>query len=338
MNLFIDLKRKPEDYRLQNCVVDIVEELSRDQFETFRNYPTARFGAITFNLHRLPEDTNNVRHCILLLDADGDDGFIVNPRGADYARYSAFVPNARHLYRLNQYPSLAEFNDRMNRMVDRFTTEAIQGHKKGFYELDLSDAESACNFEPFDRELFAEMIAERHEFIEVEENNGYLTLSINPEYMTAVPHELTQNELDVICAKHILWINDAGGERANLSNCILQNLKICGTDLSYAVCCSAVFENCDMHSTSFINTDFEGARFMNCCMEDTYFDRTNLVNAEFDHCDLSNSIINACRLTNAVTRDCSLDNTNPTGCALEDYRDVEEDITEDESQGLSPIL
>ncbi|MBQ3330250.1 MAG: pentapeptide repeat-containing protein [Ruminococcus sp.] len=338
MNILIDLNRKPEDYRLKNCVVDEIEEISRDQFETFQYYPTARFGAITNNLHRLPEDTEDIRHCILLLDADGNDGFIVNPHGADYARYSAFIPNARQLYRLNQYPSLAEFNDRMNRMVDRFTSEAIQGHKKGSYVLDISDVESACGFETFDRDLFTEMMSERNEFIDVEENNGDLYLTINPAYITAIPRELSQKDLDVICAKHILWMNDAGGERANLSNCILRNLSLYGTDLSYCVCCSAVFENCDMHSTAFINSDFEKTQFLNCCMQDTYFERATLSDAVFEDCDISNSIINDCRLTNAVMRDCDLDKTNPTGCDLEGFRYVESDITESDSPGLSPIL
>ena len=95
MNIQIELQRRPEDYRLDNCVIDVVEEIPHDSFETFQNYPTARYGAITNSLHRLPEDTKDERHCILLLDADGDEGFIVNPHGAEYARYSAFVPNAR---------------------------------------------------------------------------------------------------------------------------------------------------------------------------------------------------------------------------------------------------
>ena len=117
MNINIELQRKPEDYRLDNCVIDVVEEMKRESFETFQNYPTARYGAITNSLHRLPEDTKDERHCILLLDADGDDGFIVNPHGADYARYSAFVPNARQIYRIGQYPSLNEFSSDMEKLV-----------------------------------------------------------------------------------------------------------------------------------------------------------------------------------------------------------------------------
>lgn len=338
MNILIDLNRKPTDYILHNCEVDTVVEISHKQFTEFQNHPLEYYSCITDNLPKIENDDKDVRHCMLLLDQGGDDGFIVNPHGAGYARYSAFIPNARQVYRLAQHSSLMEFVDRMNRMVDRFTAEAIQGHKNGSYVLDISDVDSACDFELFDRDLFAEMMSERKEFDEIEQNNGDLYLTINPEYITAVPRELTQKDIDVICAKHVLWMNDVGGERANLSNCVLRNLSIYGTDFSYCVCNSAVIENCDMHSTAFINADFEKTQFINCCMQDTYFDRANLVQAEFENCDISNSIMNDCRLTNVVMRDCNLDNTNPTGCELEGLRYVESNITEDEPESLSPIL
>lgn len=338
MNILINLNRKPNDYRLSNCVVDTAVEISHEQFTEFQNHPLEYYGFITENLPKVKTDDQDLRHCMLLLDKNGDDGYLVNPHGAGYARYSAFVPYARQVYRLAQHSSLLEFVNRMNRMVDRFTSEAIQSHKEGSYVLDISDVESACDFETFDRDLFVEMMSERNEFIDAEENNGELYLTINPSYITAVPRELSQKDLDVICAKHILWKNDAGGERANLSNCILRNLSLYGTDLSFCVCCSAVFENCDMHSTAFINSDFEKTQFLNCCMQDTYFERANLSDAVFEDCDISNSIINDCRLTNAVMRDCNLDNTNPTGCELIGYRFVESNITEEEPEGLSPIL
>ena len=140
MNINIELQRKPEDYRLDNCVIDVVEEIPHESFETFQNYQTARYGAITNSLHRLPEDTKNERHCILLLDADGNDGFLVNPHGADYAKYSAFVPNARQILQL-QSPSLEEFAGRMCRMVERFTAQALQKQENGTYTLDLDEVD-----------------------------------------------------------------------------------------------------------------------------------------------------------------------------------------------------
>ena len=225
----------------------------------------------------------------------------------------------------------------MNRMVDLFLPEAVKGQKYGSYKLDISDIESYCDYEAFDRDLFAEMISERPEIIKVEVDNDYLNLTINPEYITSVPRELSQKEIDLICAKHVLWLYDEGGERANLSNCVLRNLNLNGKDLSFSVCCSAVFENCDLHSTTFEKTDIDNSEFLNCNMQDTYFERTKLVNTVLENCNISDSIINDSRLTNTVMRDCNLDNTNPKGCDLEGFQCVEGDITE-EPEGLSPIL
>lgn len=60
---------------------------------------SARFGSRVFivgNKNTIRHD-DDARHCLLVLDADGTDGFLVDPQGYNYARYSAFVPNARSL-------------------------------------------------------------------------------------------------------------------------------------------------------------------------------------------------------------------------------------------------
>jgi hypothetical protein len=47
---------------------------------------------------KMPSSTmTDASHCLLILDAEGMDGFLVDPQGYNYARYSAFVPNARSL-------------------------------------------------------------------------------------------------------------------------------------------------------------------------------------------------------------------------------------------------
>lgn len=333
MNINIELQRKPEDYRLDNCVIDVVEEIPHESFETFQNYPTARYGAITNSLHRLPDDTKNERHCILLLDANGNDGFLVNPHGADYARYSAFVPNARQILQL-QSPSLEEFAGRMCRMVEKFTAQALQKQENGTYTLDLDEVDSACDCELFDRTLFTEMIAERSEFFDVEENNGDLILEINPEFRKAAAvRHLSQGELDVICAKHSLWLNDAGGEQADLSNCVLRGLFLCGRDLSHAYCNYTVFDDCNLDSVDFSNAELESARFTNCKMKDMYAVKTNFVDAELESCDLSDATIAECLMMNSTIKNCNLDNNNLSDCDGEP-----EIISEDEAEGLSPIL
>ena len=337
MNINVELQRKPEDFRLDNCVIDVIEEIPHESFETFQNYPTARYGAITNSLHRLPEDTKDDRHCILLLDADGDDGFIVNPHGADYARYSAFVPNARQICRLQRYPSLDEFSSDMEKLVEHFTLEILKNQTDGRYSMSTLDV-SEYYEQHFDRflnyGLFQDMLSERPEFSDVEEYCDELTVTVKPELRNfSHTRALSQKELDVICAKHMLWLNDAGGEQADLSNCILRGLFLCGRDLSHSFCEHAVFDDCNLQSVDLSNAECESTRFENCDMKDLFAVKTNFVDTKFESCDLADSTIAECLMMDTTIKNCNLDNTNLSDCDGEP-----EIISDDEAEGLAPIL
>ena len=91
-----ELKYKEPVYDGEPCVVDKVIELPADRFKQFSRALLANHDFIAENKHaiRYEKDT---RHCLLILDAEGTDGFLVDPQGYDYARYSAFISNARSL-------------------------------------------------------------------------------------------------------------------------------------------------------------------------------------------------------------------------------------------------
>ena len=337
MNINVELQRKPEDYRLDKCVIDVVEEMRHESFETFQNYPTARYGAITNSLHRLPEDSKDERHCILLLDADGDDGFVVNPHGADYARYSAFIPNARQLCRLGQYPSLNEFSSDMEKLVEHYALEILRNQKDGQYQFSMIDV-SEYYEQHFDRflnyGLFQDMLSERPEFSNVEEYCDELTVTVRSELRSfSHARTLSQKELDIICAKHTLWLNEAGGEQADLSNCILRGLFLCGRDLSHSSCEHAVFDDCNLQSVDLSNAECKSTRFEKCDMKDLFAVKTNFVDTEFESCDLADSTIAECLMMNSTIKNCNLDNTNLSDCDGEP-----EIISDDEAEGLAPIL
>ncbi len=337
MNIQIELQRRPEDYRLDNCVIDVVEEIPHDSFETFQNYPTARYGAITNSLHRLPEDTKDERHCILLLDADGDEGFIVNPHGAEYARYSAFVPNARQLCRLAQYPSLNRFSSDMEKLVEHFELEILRNQKDGRYQFSMNTVSDYYleKFDGFlDGNLFLNMLSERPEIVEVEEYCDELTAKVKPAFCkTANVRNLSQKELDVICANHVLWLNDAGGEQADLSNCVLRGLFLRGRDLSHAYCNNIVFDDCNLDSVDFSSAELESVRFTNCEMKDLFAVKTNFADAEFESCDLSDATIAECPMMSSTMKNCNLDNTGLLDCDGEPVV-----IPDEEAEGLAPVL
>ena len=91
-----ELRRKQSEYEGEAYNVDKVIELPAQRFKQFSRALLADYDFIAENKNAVQHD-EAARHCLLILDAEGTDGFLVDPQGYNYARYSAFVPNARSL-------------------------------------------------------------------------------------------------------------------------------------------------------------------------------------------------------------------------------------------------
>ena len=91
-----ELKCKQTGCEADPCAVDKVIELPSPRFQQFSRALLADYDFIAENKNAIRHD-EDARHCLLILDAEGMDGFLVDPQGHNYARYSAFVPNARSL-------------------------------------------------------------------------------------------------------------------------------------------------------------------------------------------------------------------------------------------------
>ena len=95
-----ELKCKQTGCEADTCAVDKVIELPSPRFQQFSRALLADYDFIAENKDAIQRD-EDARHCLLILDAEGKDGFLVDPQGHNYARYSAFVPNARSLLTLD---------------------------------------------------------------------------------------------------------------------------------------------------------------------------------------------------------------------------------------------
>ena len=91
-----ELRRKQPECEGEACSVDKVIELPAQRFKQISCALLADYDFIAEYKNAIRHD-DDVRHCLLILDAEGMDGFLVDPQGYNYARYSAFVPNARSL-------------------------------------------------------------------------------------------------------------------------------------------------------------------------------------------------------------------------------------------------
>lgn len=91
-----ELRRKQSEYEGEACAVDKIIELPTQRFNQFSRALLADYDFIAENKNAIRHD-GNARHCLLILDEGGTDGFLVDPQGYNYARYSAFIPNVRSL-------------------------------------------------------------------------------------------------------------------------------------------------------------------------------------------------------------------------------------------------
>lgn len=91
--LNVDLNYKAVDYALEKCVVEKVIDMYNTEFKSLiekpmkNNYYLSRFK-------ELMGFYDEAYHCVLFVNKYSGDGLLVNSEGADYARYSQFIPNA----------------------------------------------------------------------------------------------------------------------------------------------------------------------------------------------------------------------------------------------------
>ena len=84
-----ELKCKQTGCEADPCAVDKVIELPSPRFQQFSRALLADYDFIAENKNAIRHD-EDARHCLLILDAEGTDGFLIDPQGYNYARYSAF--------------------------------------------------------------------------------------------------------------------------------------------------------------------------------------------------------------------------------------------------------
>ena len=96
MILKADFRCKQVTPEVDDCVVENVVELSTVEFDRFCRSMLERYPFIREVGASLHYD-DGMRHGFLVLGVGRNDGILIDPQGADYARYSAFIPNARSL-------------------------------------------------------------------------------------------------------------------------------------------------------------------------------------------------------------------------------------------------
>ncbi len=105
MTVNVQLRNKQETIRTECCEIACVVELSNAEFCNFRRRPLSDRDFIKEHLQELKSDKLSPIPCLLVLGEGVDDGILVDPEGYGYARYTAYIPMARKIFRNEQIES-----------------------------------------------------------------------------------------------------------------------------------------------------------------------------------------------------------------------------------------
>ena len=142
------------------------------------------------------------------------------------------------------------------------STERLDGQTKRRYERPVSYTHLEIESADFDGE--------------------YIRCTVRDEYVrqTDPRRALTQEEADVMLAKHTLWLNDAGGEQADFSNCLVQGLNLAHKNMMNAV----------MDNARFADTDLQGAELNFSVINNTRFESCNLEDITAEECEFKRCV------------------------------------------------
>lgn len=190
------LQHKATQISPDRCQVDEVVHLDYGEFEYLKNCTLDDFDFIKDALDKLPVTNDNTRHCILALNESGDDGILIDPQGYSYPRYSAYIPNAKLMFSMEQYPSFRIFINDMMHTVEEVTQLALNSQENGEFTTDLEEIEESFCPNVLDKYLLVDMLGERPEFKFAAHENGELKLRLSEDYIS---EGICEDETSGIC-------------------------------------------------------------------------------------------------------------------------------------------
>ncbi len=127
---------KADRFVPKKCAVEKVIEVSHEEFRHFIENPTGRNYYLP-QYKDLMGYYDDSYHGVLFVNMDSGDGLLVNSEGADYARYSQFISNAREIIqRHEQTAALDNLKIHMDCCIDRWLK---QSENETVFDIPLTD-------------------------------------------------------------------------------------------------------------------------------------------------------------------------------------------------------
>ena len=188
------LNHNAHNYKPMQIEVEKVIPLYGKRFEQMKNHPLDDCPEIIEN-RDLMYMKGNTAHCILFIDANGSDGILVEAEGADYARKSQFIPNARAIVEANDITAgERQLHAELKAMADRIAELAHTGQKQFVFEDMLGNEDLRVLM----IRTVAEMLDRREDLAEVRDH--YLGITGQADFtVTAKPTQ----EMKLYCPLEI---------------------------------------------------------------------------------------------------------------------------------------
>lgn len=327
-------ERKPDKLQHTKCVIEKMVELPQEEYWQFFNNLSDEQTFIKENNECMYQDELGKRHCLLVLGKGIEDGILVEAQGYSYARYAALLPNARTAWNMEQYPVLKKQYENAISVNEYYTQEALTHQQDGMYRILVDDVFSEITGQYLTKSLLEDMMQDNPNFEHAEliDDEIFITLAEQPSQEDGKKSikELTSQEVEIMLAKHVLWLHDAGGEQADFSNCEIYDMDLESYRLDQAIFKNAVIRNTSLRCAEMQGTDFENALFQVCDISHTIPEDANFKGARFKVCDLQATVFKNCNMKDArffqvATNDCRMNN-----CCIENVK-----IRNDDSQKIS---
>lgn len=321
MNLKAKFYCKDYGIDVKPCTVEKVIELNENDYAHFSQNLIEEYDFIKENADCMYQDTDNVRHCLLILGENHNDGILVDAQGYDYARYTAYLPDARNIARQMQHPSLNAFENEMCRITDKYTRKAVNGQIECQYRIDFDEVRSLCVPSKFNQDLFMNMLSERDEISDVEFSDDGCTVTISEPYLRQEDERslrmLDSEDIEIMCAKHILWLHNAGGEQADFSNCLIKDMNLSGENLINAIFDDAKILNTKLENAEMCFASCNNARFYNCVLINVIAEEAEFKNAECIACDFDYSTLTHSNFSGAKFYNCIMHHGSMQNCCFD---------------------
>lgn len=348
--------RKEACFEPSECVIEKVIHLSDSEFARFQqtlldNYDFLRESA---DLMRVE---GSVTHCLLVVGESFEDGILVNSEGSDYARYEAYFPNAKS-YLLTQgqtqkveqtkapveaaSPSvvggvsaaLLAYGEKMKKILDHVIDQALDDHDQSAYIISLPQVKETFDNDIIDDDLLIAMLRERPEIVDMDVCDGgeimvVLSMESIIEHDLSKMRVLTQQDVEIMYAKHILWGYDEGGEKADFSGCRLTNLDLRHMQLNGADFTGALLENVRMTDSGLCFCVFRDAKLVGCNLNSAIAEEADFCGATFTECKMKNGIFTHSNFAHTSFQDTDLWMSSFASCCIENTN-----ITDTETEGV----